>query len=239
MNKTTKQILGLVFVILFLGVFTFLVVEGVKNSNTAKTSGKAAQKKVEQSNNKQNSAEQNTKEEKVQSRSYSEAPKMQIDQAKTYLAKMETSKGVVTIELFAKEVPITVNNFVFLARDGFYNGTIFHRIIKGFMIQGGDPLGNGTGGPGYKFNDEKITRGYTRGTIAMANSGPNTNGSQFFIMHKDISTLPKNYVIFGKVIEGLDVVDKIAEVSVTSNDSGETSKPTENVVVNKVTIEER
>ena len=133
-----------------------------------------------------------------QPKTYSQPPAMAIDVSKTYTATLVTNKGTMKIALFVKETPVTVNNFVFLARDGFYNNTVFHRIIKGFMVQGGDPLGNGTGGPGYKFNDEKITRNYTRGTLAMANSGPNTNGSQFFIMHAD-NDLPKNYVIFGSI----------------------------------------
>jgi cyclophilin family peptidyl-prolyl cis-trans isomerase len=117
-----------------------------------------------------------------------------------------------------------VNNFVTLAKNNFYNNTIFHRTIKGFMIQGGDPKGNGTGDPGYKFDDEPFTGEYTRGTIAMANSGPNTNGSQFFIMHADYP-LPPNYVIFGKVSKGLEVVDEIATAPVKASFSGEMSTP--------------
>lgn len=170
-------------------------------------------------------------------KNYPKPPEMKINPNKKYTATLNTNKGIVKIELFTKETPITVNNFVFLARDGFYNGTIFHRVIKGFMIQGGDPKGDGTGGPGYKFNDEKITRNYTRGIVAMANSGPNTNGSQFFIMHKD-TDLPKNYVIFGKVIEGLETVDKITQVPVTGNGMGENSKPAEKIILEKVTIAE-
>src|SRR3989344_5502394 len=129
---------------------------------------------------------------------------------KQYTVVMHTEKGDIAISLNTDQTPKTVNNFVTLAKKGFYNKTIFHRIIKGFMIQGGDPKGDGTGGPGYKFDDEPFTGEYIRGTIAMANAGPNTNGSQFFIMHAD-NPLPKNYVIFGKVTKGIDVVDKIAE----------------------------
>lgn len=139
------------------------------------------------------------------------------------------------IALNAKQTPITVNNFVTLARGNFYDNTIFHRVIKGFMIQGGDPKGDGTGGPGYKFNDEPFTGDYTRGTVAMANAGPNTNGSQFFIMQQD-NALPKNYVIFGKVVVGLDVVDKIADAPVESNGMGEQSKPVNPVKVLSVQI---
>jgi len=147
-------------------------------------------------------------------------------------AVMSTTEGDITLELNAKQTPITVNNFVKLAKKNFYNNTIFHRVIKGFMIQGGDPKGNGTGGPGYKFDDEPFEGEYTRGIIAMANAGPNTNGSQFFIMHKD-TPLPKDYVIFGKVIKGLDVVDKIAEAPV----NGET--PINPVIIKSIKILEK
>jgi len=125
-----------------------------------------------------------------------------------------------------------------LAKKKFYNNTIFHRVIDGFMIQGGDPLGNGTGGPGYQFDDEPFDGAYSRGTIAMANSGPDTNGSQFFIMHKDYP-LPKNYVIFGRVIKGLETVDKIAQAPVTQSATGENSTPVKPVVVRSVTILEK
>jgi cyclophilin family peptidyl-prolyl cis-trans isomerase len=160
---------------------------------------------------------------------------MTIDRNKKYKAVMHTSKGDVTFELFASEVPITVNNFVFLARDGFYNGVKFHRIIYGFMIQSGDPLGTGLGGPGYSFADEPVTRNYTAGTLAMANSGPNTNGSQFFIMHKDYA-LPKSYTIFGSVVEGIDVVDAIANTPTVLGTDGAMSKPTETVLINSIDI---
>lgn len=168
---------------------------------------------------------------------YTSAPAMQIDQSKKYTAIMETNKGMMTLELFASETPITVNNFIFLAREGFYNGTKFHRIIKDFMIQGGDPLGNGTGGPGYQFDDEPITKDYTRGILAMANSGPDTNGSQFFIMHQD-NPLPKNYVIFGKLTAGFEALDTIAGTTVISNGHGEMSKPVEDIVIKKIEIKE-
>jgi cyclophilin family peptidyl-prolyl cis-trans isomerase len=168
----------------------------------------------------------------------SQAPAMEIDKNKSYTAVLKTSEGDITLELYADKTPITVNNFVHLARASFYNKTIFHRVIKGFMIQGGDPNGNGSGGPGYQFNDEPFTGEYTRGTIAMANAGPNTNGSQFFIMHQD-NQLPKNYVIFGKVIKGIEVVDKIAEAPVEQGPNGEMSKPTNPVTVNSVQITEK
>jgi len=180
---------------------------------------------------------------KTGDRKYSQAPDMQIDVKKTYIATFETAEGSFDITLDAKDAPKTVNNFVVLAKDKFYDGLTFHRIVKDFMIQGGDPTGNGSGGPGYKFNDETIPSSldYTQGTVAMANSGKNTNGSQFFIMTGDYSggKLPKSYTIFGKVTSGLDVVMKINALPTTDNGSGETSKPVDKVVINKVTIEEK
>jgi|688.fasta_scaffold00913_47 cyclophilin family peptidyl-prolyl cis-trans isomerase len=165
-------------------------------------------------------------------------PEMQINTKKQYTATLKTSEGDIKIKLYADKTPITVNNFVYLAKQSFYNNTIFHRVIDGFMIQGGDPQGNGTGGPGYKFDDEKFDGEYKRGIIAMANAGPNTNGSQFFIMHKD-NPLPKNYVIFGEVTEGLDVVDKIATAETTYGAMGERSKPVNPVKVTEAVIEEK
>lgn len=155
-------------------------------------------------------------------------------QNKNYEAVLKTSEGDITIQLNSQMTPKTVNNFVTLAKKSFYNNTIFHRVIKGFMIQGGDPKGDGTGGPGYRFADEPFEGEYERGTIAMANAGPNTNGSQFFIMHNDYP-LPKNYVIFGKVISGIEVVDKIAEAPTEFN-GRENSKPVNPVKVESVEI---
>lgn len=159
-------------------------------------------------------------------------------QPPSYEAILHTEKGDITIALNVKETPITVNNFVALSKKNFYNGTPFHRVIKGFMIQGGDPKGDGTGGPGYRFADEPFTGEYTRGAVAMANSGPNTNGSQFFIMHSDYA-LPKNYVIFGSVTKGMDVVDAIATAPVAQSPTGEKSTPANPVKVLSVDIEER
>lgn len=164
------------------------------------------------------------------------SPDMEIDQSRNYVATIKTSEGEVKFELFASETPFTVNNFVFLARQGFYNGTKFHRVIEGFMVQGGDPTGTGRGGPGYTFNDEGISRDYLRGTLAMANAGPNTNGSQFFIMHQ-AQELPKSYVIFGQIIEGIDNIDKIAAIPVGPNGAGENSSPLEDVIIESITIE--
>lgn len=177
-------------------------------------------------------------EPKTQPVSSKQVPELQVDETKRYQAVLNTTEGVMTIDLYVDKTPITVNNFVSLAKEGFYNGTIFHRAIKDFMIQGGDPKGDGTGGPGYKFDDEPFEGEYTAGTIAMANAGPNTNGSQFFIMHKDYA-LPKNYVIFGMVTEGMDVVDKIATAEVTANATGELSKPVNPVKITSVEIQEK
>ncbi len=176
----------------------------------------------------------------MEKKTYSSPPAMTIDQNQQYIATIETNMGTMTAELFAKDAPKTVNNFVFLAREGYYDGVKFHRIIKDFMAQTGDPTGTGGGGPGYKFEDEKNSRNYERGTLAMANSGPNTNGSQFFICHADLSSrLPKNYTIFGKLTSGLDVLDKIASVPVKPGATGEPSSPTQDVVIKKVTIQTR
>jgi len=165
-------------------------------------------------------------------------PAMELVKGKKYTAVLNTDEGQITVALLADKNPITVNNFVFLARKGFYNKTIFHRVIEDFMIQGGDPTGTGAGGPGYRFDDEPFTGDYKKGTLAMANSGPNTNGSQFFIMHGDVP-LPKNYVIFGKVEKGLDVVDAIATAPVTYGSPDEKSKPIKPVAIKTITIEEK
>ena len=163
-------------------------------------------------------------------------PEMLLDKSKSYTVTLHTSVGDITIELDSQNTPITANNFYYLAKEGFYDGVIFHRTIPGFMIQGGDPTGTGTGSPGYRFDDEPFKGEYTRGTIAMANSGPDTNGSQFFIMHKDYP-LPPNYVIFGHVTVGLDTVDKIA--TAPTKPGGEGSSPVNPVTINSVDIEEK
>ncbi|MGH2460479.1 MAG: peptidylprolyl isomerase [Chloroflexota bacterium] len=169
---------------------------------------------------------------------WSSPPAMTIDPNKEYTATIKTSLGDLTAELYAKDVPITVNNFVFLANQHFYDNVKFHRIIKGFMVQTGDPTGTGAGGPGYRFQDEKVTRPYSRGTLAMANAGPNTNGSQFFIVQQDYP-LPPNYTIFGKLTDGLDVLDKIASVPVSASRSGEMSVPTQDVRIESISISEK
>lgn len=171
--------------------------------------------------------------------------------AENITAIINTSKGTIKVVLFPKMAPNTVRNFVELAKGTkinpatgkkvsdkpFYDGLIFHRIIKDFMIQGGDPLGTGRGGPGYRFADEPVTENYTRGTLAMANAGPDTNGSQFFIMHQDMG-LPKDYTIFGRIdasdSASLKTLDAIATVATNSDD-----KPLEDVTIKSITIEEK
>jgi cyclophilin family peptidyl-prolyl cis-trans isomerase len=168
---------------------------------------------------------------------WKEAPAMVVDPEKTYSATLETSAGNVEVEFFPRDAPVTVNNFVCLGKAGYFDGTPFHRIIKGFVIQGGDPTGTGRGGPGYQFKDEPVVKDYVKGTLAMANSGPNTNGSQFFIVVDDLrGRLPKNYTIFGQVTGGMDVVDQLANTQVTRSETGEVSKPVAPVTLNKVTI---
>lgn len=168
-------------------------------------------------------------------KTYTTAQEMTIDVNSKYSAELETSLGNIVIELFTETSPITVNNFVTLSNDGYYNDVIFHRVIKGFMIQGGDPSGTGHGDmgkyPGYDFEDElNNPMNYDKGIVAMANRGPDTNGSQFFIMHADYP-LPYQYTIFGKVLSGLDVVDAIGNVQ-----TGENDKPNEDVVIYSVKI---
>src|SRR3972149_3831729 len=175
---------------------------------------------------------------------WSTPPAMTVDQNKNYFATVETSLGTFKIQLLVKETPKTVNNFVFLAQQGYYDGVIFHRIIRTFMIQTGDPTGTGSGGPGYKFADELPPKpSYDPGIVAMANAGPNTNGSQFFICTgadaKNLNGYP-NYTQFGQVVSGMDIVQKIASVPVVrAGFSGEASQPTIDVHIISITIEEK
>jgi len=168
-------------------------------------------------------------------------PPVTIDAGRQYVATIKTNFGDIVVGLFPKDAPLAVNNFVFLARQGFYDGVKFHRVVKGFVIQSGDPTGTGMGGPGYRFADEKVTQDYLAGILAMANAGPNTNGSQFFITLADLrDRLPKNYTIFGRVTGGFDVALKIGDVPVTARvPGGEASSPTVDVYIDTVTIEER
>ena len=141
--------------------------------------------------------------------SYSAPPPMTIDTDKQYIATIETGKGNLVLELFASDVPVTVNNFVFLARDGYYDNTTFHRVIPGFMAQGGDPTGTGAGGPGYKFADEFTEHTHVTGALSMANAGPDTNGSQFFITYAPQDHLNRKHSVFGQLTEGMDVLKSI------------------------------
>ena len=144
---------------------------------------------------------------------YDAPPPLVIDPAKRYTATISTDQGDIVIELFADKAPTTVNNFVFLAREGFYDGVTFHRVIKGFMAQGGDPTGSGSGGPGYRFADEfhLALKHDQPGILSMANAGPNTNGSQFFITYRDTPHLDGKHAVFGRVIEGMDVLQALPE----------------------------
>ncbi len=160
---------------------------------------------------------------KLKPMSYSAPPPMTIDTSKQYTATIETGKGNIVLELFASDVSVTVNNFVFLAREGFYNGTTFHRVIPGFMAQGGDPTGTGTGGPGYSFADEFTEHTHVTGALSMANAGPNTNGSQFFITYVPQPHLDGMHSVFGQLVDGMDVLEAI--------ENGDT--------IVRITIEER
>ena len=163
---------------------------------------------------------------------FNDTPEFGIDPAKRYTATMETSMGTMVIALDAVNAPNTVNNFVFLAGYHYYDGIIFHRIINGFVCQGGDPGGTGTGGPGYRFNDEPVKTRYQIGSLAMANAGPNTNGSQFFLISGPSGvSLPPQYNHFGQVVKGLEVVDAMQKVPTARGD-----RPVTDVVINSVTI---
>jgi peptidyl-prolyl cis-trans isomerase B (cyclophilin B) len=162
-------------------------------------------------------------------KSYTAPPKMMIDANKKYTATIETEKGDIVVELFAKDAPKTVNNFVFLARDGFYNNTIFHRVIPGFMAQGGDPTGTGTGGPGYTFEDEFNQRRHGTGTLSMANRGPNTNGSQFFITYAPQPHLDGKHTVFGQVTKGMDILNRLTSTQ---------SPAVKGDVIKRITIKE-
>ena len=166
------------------------------------------------------------------SKRYSAPPAMVIDPQKRYTATFKTEKGDFVVELYADKVPRTVNNFVFLARDKFYDGVTFHRVIRDFMAQGGDPTGTGTGGPGYKFADEfhPSLKHNGPGILSMANAGPNTNGSQFFITHRATPHLDNKHSVFGKVVKGMDVV-----LSIPDRDPGRTAQPGVKIISIEIT----
>lgn len=166
-------------------------------------------------------------------------PALALDTALMYTAVLETNYGSFTVEFYPDDAPNTVNNFVCLANEGYYDDTLFHRVMAGFMFQGGDPLGTGTGGPGYRFADEAVVRDYVTGTVAMANAGPDTQGSQFFVVLDNLTELgklPKNYTIFGQVVEGMDVVMAIGAIEVGPSATGEMSVPVEPVQLISVNI---
>ncbi len=169
---------------------------------------------------------------------WSVAPQMVIDPAGKYTATLVTNKGDITIELYADKAPIAVNNFICLAGNGYYDLTLFHRILAGFVVQGGDPTATGRGGPGYSITDELPTDlNYDAGTVAMANAGPNTGGSQFFICLDDLSTkLQKNYTIFGKIAGGMDVVTALGQMPVQASPQGEVSSPVARLGIVRITI---
>ncbi|WP_232699418.1 peptidylprolyl isomerase [Brevibacillus daliensis] len=228
MNKVTKL---LVMCLLTLSLAACGTANNTDESATGSNTPAGQDEQKADGNKEQNKIKQ-----------YDKEPEMTLDINKNYQAVIDTNKGSFTIELFAKDAPKAVNNFIFLAKDDFYDGVTFHRIMKSFMIQTGDPLGNGTGGPGYQFEDE-LNNGhqYEKGVIAMANAGPHTNGSQFFIgTGKDVTGLNSQpfYTIFGKVIDGMDTVDKIASTPVKAGNMGEVSTPTEEVVIKDITIKE-
>lgn len=213
MNKQTAIILSGTVAI---AAIVFAVASNQKNQEEARET---------EINSKQEIRENASVEANDADNTSSAAPALDSEYQKIMNATMKTSLGEIKIELYGDKTPITAGNFAKLAEAGFYDGVKFHRVISGFMIQGGDPLAKddaqkelwGTGGPGYKFNDEPFEGQYARGTIAMANSGPNTNGSQFFIMHADYP-LPPQYVIFGKVLEGMEAVDAIAALETDARD---------------------
>lgn len=224
--------------------------------NTASQANKNASKKEEsskslildQEDSILNSNSNNNTSNSGEIKQYAKPPLNVLKDGSNYQATLKTSQGDIKIDLFADKTPNTVNNFVFLANDGFYDGTRSHRIINGFMVQFGDPLTKdtsyknmwGTGNPGYKFADETFEGSYERGTVAMANSGPNTNGSQFFIMHQT-TPLPPSYVIFGKVNDeaSLEVLDSIANTPVVRSSSGEQSLPSQDIFINSIEISEQ
>jgi cyclophilin family peptidyl-prolyl cis-trans isomerase len=220
MNKF-YAIVGLIVLLSVLFLFTNIFER--KAINSANVLDSISQNEI------QNEQEQNFNLSKDQELSNNQNTNMKT-------ATIKTNLGDITIEFYENDAPKTVENFIKLAESDFYDNVIFHRVIKGFMIQGGDPTGTGSGGPGYRFDDElnpeteSFKNGYKRGVVAMANAGPNTNGSQFFIMHSDYP-LPNLYTIFGKVISGLEVVDKIAETRTGPND-----RPVEDIVILDVVI---
>lgn len=171
--------------------------------------------------------------------SYDAAPDLKLDPKEKYVVELDTDKGKIRIDIDQKAGPIAAANFVALVKDGFYDGIVFHRIVEGFMIQSGDPTGTGAGGPGYEIQDDPVNTEYEKGTLAMANRGPNTGSSQFFIVQGDGSQLSPDYSIFGKVQkDSLDVVDELAAVETEDNGQGEVSRPTKTVKITSAKLVE-
>jgi len=223
-----------------LGLFLLLAASlhfiSTSNDSSAALNDKRTEQRVEIDNSA-------VVKEEAGKKQYANPPEMTIDVNKSYQARFKTNKGDFTVELYAKAAPKTVNNFVFLTREGFYDDIVFHRIIKTFMVQTGDPTGTGTGGPGYQFEDELSSQyTYEPGIVAMANAGPDTNGSQFFICtgedSKSLDQFP-NYTIFGRVTDGMDTVLKIADTRVErSKTTSEESQPAEKVIIESIIISE-
>ncbi|MEI7027433.1 peptidylprolyl isomerase [Paenibacillus sp. y28] len=208
------------------------------------SAGSAAQSGTAAESPAGSTAAESSHESQQERKTYTAAPELTIDITKSYTATVTTNKGSFTMELYADSAPNTVNNFIFLAREGYYDQVIFHRIIESFMIQTGDPTGTGSGGPGYLFNDELGgPHTYEPGIVAMANAGPNTNGSQFFICTGEDSLFLNhypNYTIFGKITEGMDVVQAIAATPVGTNPlTHEMSAPQEEISIQSVTVQEQ
>ncbi len=209
---------------------------GASDDKAADSDSRKVEKKGSSGSSRDNDSVEKTASDAKQ---WTAEPAMSIKKNGKYHATLQTDKGAIEVELMPKSAPHAVNNFVFLANNRFYDGVKFHRIIAGFMIQTGDPEGTGMGGPGYTITDDPVKDPYKAGTLAMANTGqPNSAGSQFFIVHKDSTSLPPTYSIFGKVTKGMDVVDKIASVEVEANQGGEPSSPVEPVILKSVRIAE-
>ena len=226
MDEKIIKFLPLIGIVLTLGLFIFSASKNTQPSDPMSDVLKNLNNQNPVSNSKGNQTMDKTK---------MSIPSQVINPAKNYVAVFNTNQGSFKIKLYANSVPLTVNNFVYLAKAKFYDGLVFHRIIKDFMIQGGDPIGNGTGGPGYRFQDEKSDHKLVKGSLAMANSGPNTNGSQFFVVTaKETPWLDGKHTNFGEVIEGMDIVDKIGTVKTGAND-----RPVSDVVINTIEILEQ
>lgn len=242
----SKTILILVVVILGIGGLVFFSGNPFSSSQVTQNDSGSAQTNLQTTTSTQQQSQQNLQnlnsqveqQGDIMSKQFS-GPEQVLEQGKNYTALFRTNKGDITIDLYQDQMPETVNNFVFLSQQGYYDGVIFHRVIPGFMVQGGDPTGTGRGGPGYAIDDEFVAGPTnTRGTISMANAGPNTGGSQFFINVADNVFLdwnnnqsPSAHPVFGEVVDGMDVVDSIVGVPTSGAD-----RPVEDVVITKLEI---